>query len=370
LSLYEQQAWDLDPGLTKLGWDGDWAALFDQHVTDGGVPARVSHQHRGAYTVHTSRGELRAELPGRLLHASNGPDDLPAVGDWVAARLDNAGPAIITSVLPRKSKFTRKAAWQVTQEQVLAANVDIVFLVSGLDRDFNPRRIERYLTMAWGSGATPVVVLNKADLCDDVAERMRLVESVAAGVPIHAVSGTTGEGIDELRPHLKENRTGTLLGSSGVGKSTIVNALCGQERLRTAEIRYDGRGRHTTTHRELVFLPGGGLIIDTPGMRELQLWDPGTGLDDAFDDIDSLAAECRFRDCEHDHEPGCAVRAAIEVGDLDRARLASYHKLKRELRHLELRRDARARAEERRKWGAIHRAQRANTKAKYGRGRR
>jgi ribosome biogenesis GTPase len=263
------------------------------------------------------------------------------VGDWVAY----AG-GLIHGVLPRRTAFVRRAAGNETVEQVLAANIDTVFLVMAFYRDLNPRRLERYLALAWESGADPAIVLTKLDLADDADAAITEIESVALGVPVHPVSAVTGEGLDELEPYLGPGRTVVLLGSSGVGKSTLVNALLGEERQATKEIRaFDGRGRHTTTARELIGLPGGGLVLDTPGMRELQLWEAAEGLIGTFGDIDELALTCRFSDCSHESEPGCAVRDAVDAD-----RLESWRKLGRELRHLELKQDARARSEARKEW--------------------
>jgi ribosome biogenesis GTPase len=251
-------------------------------------------------------------------------------------------------VLPRKSAFIRKSPFNETKPQVLAANVDVVFIVAGLDNDFNLRRIERYLTLGWESGAQPVVLLTKADLCDDVDARVAEVEAIAFGVPVHAVSAPRGDGVDTVRSYVPPGRTAGLLGSSGVGKSTLVNALVGHELLPTQPVREsDSEGRHTTTHRELVLLPEGGLVLDTPGMRELQLWDADEGIAATFDDVEALIAQCRFTDCSHGEEPGCAVREAIKEGTLDKERFESWEKLQRELDHLVTKQDGRARAEAR-----------------------
>ena len=344
--------------LYDLGWSDQLESEFEPHAADGLVPARVAVEHRGAYDLYAEGGELRAEVAPRLRTAAQRRADFPAVGDWVAL-----GGGLIHAVLPRRTKFSRKVAWTEVDEQIVAANVDVIFLVTAFGHDFNPRRLERYLVMAWESGAEPVIVLTKSDLAEDVEGPLLAAESVAFGVPIHAVSAVTGEGLDELRAHLGRGRTAALLGSSGVGKSTLVNRLAGEERLATAEIRGDGRGRHTTTHRELVLLPGGGLVLDTPGMRELQLWESADGLGEAFTDVETLASRCRFSDCAHRREPDCAIRDAIRRGELPAERYASYEKLKRELHRLEIRLDKRARSEEARRRRAFYREIKARTKA-------
>jgi ribosome biogenesis GTPase / thiamine phosphate phosphatase len=330
--------------LESLGWDASFAEAFRPYQLDGLVPARAAVEHRSEYVVYAELGELRAVPAGRLRHA----DEHPAVGDWlaVAPRADE-GRATIDAVLPRRSAFVRKVALAETKPQVVAANVDVVFVVCGLDLNYNIRRIERYLALAWESGAQPVVLLTKADLCEGLPSRMCEVESIAYDVPVHAVSAPRGDGVETVRSYVPAGRTAALLGSSGVGKSTLVNALVGDRVLATREVREDGRGRHTTTYRQLVPLPGGGLVIDTPGMRELQLWEASVGLDAAFDDIGELAARCRFTDCAHGKEPGCAVRAALAGGTLDVERFESWRKLQRELERLAQKQDARARSETR-----------------------
>jgi len=344
--------------LHDLGWSDQLESEFEPHAAAGLVPARVAVEHRGAYDLYAEGCEQRAEVAPRLRSAARRRADFPAVGDWVAL-----GSSLIHAVLPRRTKFSRKVAWTEVDEQIVAANVDVVFLVTAFGHDFNPRRLERYLVMAWESGAEPVVVLTKSDLAEDVEGPLLAAESVAFGVPIHVVSAVTGEGLDELHTHLGRGRTAALLGSSGVGKSTLVNRLAGEELLATAAIRSDGRGRHTTTHRELVLLPGGGLVLDTPGMRELQLWESAEGLGEAFTDVEALAARCRFSDCAHRREPGCAIRDAIRRGELPAERYASYEKLKRELHRLEIRLDKRARSEEARRRRAFYREIKARTKA-------
>lgn len=351
--------------LTQLGWDDQLDEQFHDHREQGLVPGRVSVQHRGAWDVLTELGELRADATGRLAHEAETSAELPAVGDWVAvAARPEEGTGTIQAVLPRRTRFSRKTTLEAASEQVLAANVDVVFIVTSLNEDLNLRRLERYLILGWESGAVPVVLLTKADLADDVEAAVAEVSAIAPGVPVHAVSVRTGEGLEDVRGHLGPGRTAALLGSSGVGKSTLVNTLLGEELFATQELRDIGKGRHTTTRRQLVVLPDGGLVIDTPGMRELQLWVADGGLDEAFEDVAELGAECRFSDCAHETEPGCAVQAALAEGSLAPERWQSYRKLQRELEALERRLDARAQAEERRRWRVLHRAMRARTQGR------
>jgi ribosome biogenesis GTPase len=342
--------------LRALGWDDGWQAAFADHAAVGRVPGRVCLEQRSAWGVLTERGERPASLAGRVRHAAAGRPDLPVVGDWVALTVapdDEA--ARIEAVLPRRSAFVRRLAGGTAEAQVLAANLDVVFLVSGLDGDYNPRRIERAVTLAWESGARPVVVLNKADLCPDVEARIAEVAGLAPGVPVHATRGLEGGGLEVFTAELQTGVAGALLGSSGVGKSTIINRLLGREALATAPVReHDARGRHTTTHRQLFVLPSGGLLVDTPGLREFGLWGEGAGLGATFADIDALAPNCRYRDCRHADEPGCAVRQAVADGRLDAERLASFHKLAKELAFLNRQVDQRAALEEKRRWKSIH----------------
>ena len=344
------------PKLERLGWNDELARQFDADAS-GLEPGRITVQHRGSWQVITEAGESLAEITGRFRHEAD-PGELPVVGDWVGLRDE-----LIDVVLPRSSKFSRKTPWTEVSEQVLVANVDVVLLVMGLDeRDFNLRRLERYLTTAWEGGATPVIVLNKADLAYDIDAQIGQTETVAFGVPVDVVSAETGEGIERLRRHLAGNRTVALLGSSGVGKSSIINRLLGEEHFRIGDVRSDGRGRHTTTHRELIAVPGGGVIIDTPGLRELQLWETDGGLDQAFVDVAELIAQCRFSDCEHRTEPGCAVKAALSDGTLADDRWESYQKLQRELARLERKLDPKLRSEQRKKWAAVTKSHRHRRK--------
>jgi ribosome biogenesis GTPase len=343
--------------LRQYGWNDRLAALFDASAGEGRLPARVSLEYTHIYRVVTEDGELLARVSGRLRHQADSRPDFPAVGDWVVVEAVPNSEARIHAVLPRSSRFSRRAAGDVTQEQVVAANIDTVFLVAGLDGDFNPRRLERYLVVAWESGAVPVIVLNKADLVEDAAALAEEVRAIAPGVDVVAVSAKDPHSLDVLRQYVSAGRTAALLGSSGVGKSTIVNRLLGHDLLRTREVRItDSRGRHTSTARQMVLLDGGGVLIDTPGMRELQLWDAGDALGEAFADIDLLAERCRFRDCRHEREPGCAVRAAAESGALAPSRLESFRKLAAERAHQAKQMDARALLEEKRKARNVTRA--------------
>jgi ribosome biogenesis GTPase len=304
-------------------------------------PGRVIAVHRAAFDVQTAIDAVRTRLPGRLVHVNA---DV-AVGDWVGL-----GDGLIRVVLPRRSAIVRSTAGRTSQAQTLAANVDIAFVVTSLGPEFEPRRIERYLVTIWESGAVPEIVLTKADRLEDPWPFVAEVEAVALGVPVHVVSAITGQGCGALRARLAPGTTAVLLGSSGVGKSTLVNRFAGRELMAVEETRADDdEGRHTTTHRELFELPGGGMVIDTPGIRELQLWEGG-GIDEAFSDIDELAAACRFNDCTHATEPGCAVMAALASGELPRERYESWRKLERELRAIAIRHDARLRRDEKRKW--------------------
>jgi ribosome biogenesis GTPase len=338
------------PGLHELGWNDHFAAAFAEHAAPGVLPGRVALEHNHVYRVITEAGERLAEATGRMKHLAQGRSELPAVGDWVALRIDDAGDrTLIKAVLPRLGKFSRKSAGEWTDEQVIAANIDTVFLVSGLDGDLNPRRIERYLLLAAQSHARPVIILNKSDLADDVDEVVAMITAMAPDVPVLAISASDGSGFDALQPYLGVGQTVALLGSSGVGKSSIVNRLVGELVLPTRSVREsDSRGRHASVHRQMIALPGGGLVIDTPGMRELQLWGVDEGLSGSFDDVAAMGEACRFRDCRHGREPGCAVKAAVEAGTLDAARYENFLKLQAERDVIERRQDERALLEQKR----------------------
>lgn len=350
--------------LEELGWSPEWANAFAVLGERGCVPARVVLEQRGIYTLLSEVGGCIAGVSGRLRHHALTRQDLPAVGDWVAVEVPHpSSPAVIHAVLPRQPAFIRRAAGVRSEPQVVAANVDIVFLVCGLDHDFNPRRIERYLTLAHESGAAPVIVLNKADLHEYPEQVRTQTQGFAGVVPVMLMSAVTGEGLEELRAILRPGVTGALLGSSGAGKSTLVNALLGRDALRTAAVReHDSRGRHTTTHRELIPLPGGALLIDTPGMRELQLLAGDTALSCAFDEIVGLAQGCRFSDCLHTGEPGCAVQAALTDGSLELERYESYLCQRKEVRHHQMEQDIHLQAEETKRWKAIKRSMRHHHK--------
>ena len=346
--------------LREWGFDERFAAAFAKHAPSGVEPARVIEEQRGMCRIVTADGERRAETAGRVWQS----DVLPVVGDWVVVRrLPGEEGATIHGVLERRSAISRKAAGRTAREQVLAANVDTVFLVTSCNEEFNLRRIERYLTMVCESGARPVLVLNKTDLAGDWRNLSAEAESVALGAAVHGVSAMTEQGLDPIRSHLEPGKTIALLGSSGVGKSTIVNRLLGEDVQEVQEIREDdAQGRHTTRSRQLFRLPGGALVLDTPGLRELALWITDSGLSQSFADVEALAAGCRFRDCGHGSEPGCAVKAAVETGGLEAERLLSYRRLHRELEHLERKVDTATRAETTRRLRTVMRNLRASRK--------
>lgn len=334
--------------LASLGWNSFFEEAFSSYREQKLYPARVAIQHKNYYVLYSTMGELRGEVTGKMEYFAGGPSDLPAVGDWVVidAR-PREGSATIVDLLPRRTRFSRKVPGPKPQEQILAANIDTAFIVSGLDAEFNLRRIERYLVLVAESGADPVLVFNKTDLSADPKTITGEIRKISGDHPVVFISAWKNEGLDELAGFLQPGGTGALLGSSGVGKTTIVNRLLGSDERRIQPVReHDSRGRHTTSYRELIPLPSGGLLIDTPGLRELQLGGVVSGVGEAFQDIEDLAQLCKFRDCSHETEPGCAVRVAIETGKLDAKRYGNYRKLLRELAYENRKHDAAAQRQE------------------------
>jgi ribosome biogenesis GTPase / thiamine phosphate phosphatase len=350
----------------NLGMTDELYSNFNENYPDGYKLGRVALEHKYSYRVWLEDGEYLCTLAGKLTFEALGREDLPAVGDWVAVKTSPGEMrGIIKGILHRKSKFSRKVAGLVTEEQIVAANVDTVFIVNSLNDDLNLRRIERYLLLAWESGSNPVIILSKADLVTDLQAKLDQVSSVAIGVPVIAVSVLEGTGTQELQTYLAPGKTVALIGSSGVGKSSLVNYFTGFEKQLVKEIREsDDKGKHTTTHREMVMLPGGAILIDTPGMREIQLWTGEEGISESFADIEQYAVACRFRDCSHKDEPGCAVLSAIGDGLLDESRLSSYKKLQKELAFIDRKLDKKAQAEEKKHWKNISKEIRNKTKHK------
>lgn len=353
--------------LRELGWDEGFSHAFDAWAAKPHVqPGRVFIEFNYIFRVYIAAGEIEASLAGGLKHRAASRSELPAVGDWVVVRKrpgDERGA--IVAVLPRRSRFSRRTAGQLTDEQVVAANVNVVFIVMAFDADFSVRRLERYLLLARDSGAAPVILLTKPDVADDIPARIADVVAVAGDTPVHILSPKFNQGVEQVAHYLTPGRTGALLGSSGVGKTTIINRLVGSDTRRTRDVRAaDSKGRHTTTNRELVVLPNGGLLIDTPGMREIQLWDVGTAVRETFDDIASLALDCHFSDCRHRDEPRCAVKRAVEERRLGSDRLESYLKLQDELAYLARQQDERAQIEQKRRSKVTTRAANQHIRSK------
>lgn len=347
--------------LAQLGWNETLAAAFAPHAAAGGTPARVTLELKGFFEVTGADGARLGECSGKFRDDARSPADYPAIGDWVAVTPQPGDDtrAIIHAVLPRRTKFSRKAAGEHAIEQVVAANVDTVFLVTALDDNYNLHRTERYLAAAWASGAQPVILLNKADLNDDTAGILAELGVAGRDVPVHVVSAQTRRGLKALAPYLQPGRTIALLGSSGVGKSTLINRLVGERLQDTQEVRdADSKGRHTTTQRELIVAPAGFIVIDTPGMRELSPWDAAAGIDAAFADVTAVTARCRFRDCAHTVEPGCAVQAALRDGSLEPARWEAWQRMQRAAAYEVRRTDPAAQQAHRKNWKKIVKAYR------------
>ena len=341
--------------LSDLGWDSFFENNFHQFKDRGFSALRILRENREKYIACNKTGEYSCEVTGKFRFGTENKSQFPTVGDWVAVEiLPGEMKAMIHALLPRKSVFSRKVPGMVTEEQIVAANINTIFIVTGLDQNFNIQRIERFLSIVWESGAVPVILLNKADLCADANSRLQEVESIAIGADVYTLSASQQMGMEQVSKYISMGKTVAFLGSSGVGKSTIINSLTGTDRLKVNEVNeHSSRGRHTTTFRELIILPEGGMVIDTPGMREIQVWGDEEGLKQAFDDIEKLAENCRFRDCQHTKEPDCAVQEAIENGILAPERYRSYRKLKKEFAYLASRQAMKANAVERARWKEV-----------------
>ncbi|MBI5332368.1 MAG: ribosome small subunit-dependent GTPase A [Candidatus Aenigmarchaeota archaeon] len=316
--------------LETIGWDLFFKKEFDQYQIQGFIPGRITQIQRKDCIALTELGEIKVRISGRFRFANSGKETFPVVGDWVAIKDSNDHMGIIQAVLPRKSKFSRKTAGKAIEEQIIAANVDIVWIVSAMDNDFNIQRIERYITLVSESGAKPVIILNKSDLCKDIDKKIGEIKKISQSVPIHVLSAELNQGLDMLNQYLIKGKTIALLGSSGVGKSTIINKLLGIDRQKVGSVRSDGQGKHITTYREMIMLPAGGMIMDNPGMREIQLWYKGES--NAFEDIEELSHGCKFKNCCHETEPGCVVKEALAKGSLDQRRYEHYLKLRKEVK--------------------------------------
>ncbi|MGM0411515.1 MAG: ribosome small subunit-dependent GTPase A, partial [Bacillota bacterium] len=323
--------------LKNIGFNDYVEAQFNSIGNTNDKIARISGEYEKIYKIITEYGEKTAEISGNMKYNAKGRFDYPAVGDWVIVKgRKNSDKYIIKKIVPRKTKVSRKVAGKKSEEQIISANMDYIFIMSGLKSDYNVNRLERYLTIAWDSGAKPVIILNKADLCNlnEIEKKKNKIAEIAFGVPVHVISCKENRGLEEINKYLSSGITISLLGSSGVGKSTLINLLIGKTKQKTNNTRYsDGKGKHTTTSREIIIIPDKGVIIDTPGMREIQLWNNESGISSTFADIEKLSKGCKFNDCTHTHEPDCAVKKAIEDGDLNKERLNNFHKMKREMRY-------------------------------------
>lgn len=349
--------------LKKLGWD-DFFNVQKLNFSAELHAGRVAIENKRNYLLYTESGEYMGELSGKFYYDAQSRGGLPAVGDWVLFKpVHNEKKAVIENVLMRKNKFSRKVVLEKTDEQIIAANIDFLFIITSLNLEFNLKRTERYLTLAFDNNLTPVIILSKEDLCEDPAVIISEVRSVAEGIDIHSVSTIENKGIDELKKYFEGNRTAAFVGSSGVGKSTLINFLTGTNNIPVNVIGdYKDKGKHTTTKREMILLPEGGIIIDTPGMREIQIWEGSEGLSDSFKDVEDFFSRCRFSDCKHDTEPGCAVKEAIDNGELDEERFNNYLKLKKEIKWFEIRKDKKAKSDESKKWKKISNEQRKRKK--------
>ncbi len=341
--------------INKWGWSPFFEVENEKLQSMGLVPGRIIKENRNIYEIITNSGKFTSKVSGSFLYKATSKSDFPTIGDWVGVKIDN-NIAVIECLLKRKSAFSRKSAGDISEEQIIAANIDHIFLVFALDggRNYTPGAVERFLTRAWDSGANPIIILNKSDLCSNSHDFVIETELLAPGVPIILSSTINGDGLQEIKQYITSGETIGFTGFSGVGKSALINALSSSEIMKTGEVRTgDHKGKHTTTHKELILLPNGGILIDSPGLKELQLWGDESSLEDTFSDIAELALHCKFRDCTHSGEPGCAVTDAISMGNLNERRLHNYNNMKKELRYTEARSKMSANAVEREKWKPV-----------------